>query len=329
MRKAPALLSALAVAAVVLTSLSACASGGSSASGCTPQYGSGAASSTVKVTGSTKTAPDATFPTPLVSAGNQLSIVTPGKGAVVQPGDQADYRLSLFSAKTGELVGSRGYESGSTPIRGGASTEVNGKATAAVTRSLTCARVGERYVLTSTAKQAFGADTLSSNNVANGDTVVVVIDVIDRFLGKANGFNQLPQDGLPSVVTAVDGQPGLVIQELTKPTALRIETVKAGSGSVVAKKQTVHIKYSGWIWPDAGGKLGSPWDDSSWTNDQAVDVPVTSSLPIGLYKALVGAKVGSQMLAVIPSKDGFASGTVSSIPDGSTIIMVIDVLGIK
>ncbi len=283
----------------------------------------------VTATGSTTSAPKVTFPTPLVSTDNQVSVLKPGSGAPIQEGEQVDYKVSVYSGKTGALLGNVGYGSSATPIRSGAVTELSGKATTAVMQSLICATTGERYVLTSTAKDAFGAGALSSSNVADTDSLVVVVDVADHFLGKADGFNLLPQDGLPSVVTAVNGQPGLVIQELAMPTTLRIETVKGGSGAVVKDKQTVHIKYSGWVWPATGSKLDAPWDDSSWTKDQAVDVPVNSSLPTGLYKALLGAKVGSQMLAVIPPKDGFPSGSVSSIPDGSTIVMVIDVLGIK
>jgi peptidylprolyl isomerase len=49
-----------------------------------------------------------------------------------------------------------------------------------------------------------------------------------------------------------------------------------------------------------------------------------------MYAALVGAKVGSQVLVVIPPKEGFPSGSAPTGVDAkSTLIMVIDVLGIK
>ena len=40
---------------------------------------------------------------------------------------------------------------------------------------------------------------------------MVVIDVTAAYLGKADGFNQLPKDGMPTVVTAVDGTPGITV----------------------------------------------------------------------------------------------------------------------
>jgi len=52
-------------------------------------------------------------------------------------------------------------------------------------------------------------------------------------------------------------------------------------------------------------------------------------LPVGFYKALIGAKVGSQVLVVIPPKDGFGSSSSAfGFSDTDTVIMVIDVLGI-
>jgi hypothetical protein len=49
-----------------------------------------------------------------------------------------------------------------------------------------------------------------------------------------------------------------------------------------------------------------------------------------MYQAMVGARVGTQILLVMPPKYGFPS---SAAPTGvsakDTVIMVIDVLGIK
>lgn len=337
MRTAPALLSALAVAAVVVTSLVGCSSSSTSSSaGCTPYYTSGSASSIVKVSGSKTAAATATFPTPLVVSTPQVTQNNAGTGTKVQPGDQVDFDYTVFDAKTGASLGSSGYgTSGSTTPRVGVDASLKNKPTLAVTRSLQCATTGERYTLVTTAKAAFGAGALSQNGINDSDVLVIVVTVVDRFPGKADGGNVLPQDGLPSVVTAVSGQPGIVLQEQTVPKDLRIETVKSGSGATVKKNQTVHIKYTGWTWPTTAGDKPTTWDQQTWDADQAIDLKVSSTadggaLPPGMYQALLGAKVGSQVLAVIPPKDGFPSGSAPTGVDAtSTLIMVIDVLGIK
>ncbi|CAN5497471.1 FKBP-type peptidyl-prolyl cis-trans isomerase [soil metagenome] len=337
MRTAPALLSALAVAAVVVTSLAGCApSGSSSASAsCTPYYSSGAASSTVKVTGERTAAATATFPTPLVVTTPQVSQNTAGTGSKIQAGDQVDFEYTVYNAKTGESLGSSGYgASGSTRPRVGVAALLNGRPTYSVTRSLQCATTAERYTLVTTAKAGFGAGALSQNGISDSDVLVIVVSVVDHFPGKSDGANLLPQDGLPSVITAVSGQPGIVLQEQTVPKDLRVETVKAGSGTTVKKNQTVHLKYTGWTWPTVSGAKPLTWDQRTWDADQAIDLKVTSTadggqLPPGMYQAIVGAKVGSQVLVVIPPKDGFPSGSAPTGVDAtSTLIMVIDVLGI-
>lgn len=326
MRKTPALLSAVAVAAVLVASLVGCSSSPSAA--CAPSYAAGAASKAVKATAST-----ASFPTPLVVKTSQVSVSKAGSGSPIQAGDQVDYSYSIYNGKTGESLGASQGTS-----RTGATTST--KATSIV-RSLRCATAGERYSLVSTVQDAFGKGA-GGSDFADQDTLVIVVQVKDRFLGKANGINQLPLDGMPNVITAVNGQPGIVIQELNKPKTLTISTIKAGSGPAVKKNDVVHMKYSGWTWPASSGDKPVIWPggttpagttvpsgDSTWTSDQAADIKVVDTLPTGLYKALVGAKVGSQVLVVMPPKDGFGSSSSQyGFSDTDTVIMVIDVLGI-
>ncbi|MEO6115009.1 MAG: hypothetical protein ABIP33_01385, partial [Pseudolysinimonas sp.] len=212
MRKTPALLSAVAVAAVLAASLVGCSSSG--ASGCAPTYASGSASKAVTATAST-----ASFPTPLVAKAAQVSVSKAGKGSPIQTGDQVDYTFTIYSGKTGEKIGAA-----TAPQRTGAGTAPK---STAIDKALVCAAEGERFSLVATVKQAFGKGA-GGTQFSDGMTLVVVVDVKDRFLGKANGINQLPQDGMPNVITAVNGQPGIVIQELDKPKTLRVATIKAG-----------------------------------------------------------------------------------------------------
>ncbi|MEP6843730.1 MAG: FKBP-type peptidyl-prolyl cis-trans isomerase [Pseudolysinimonas sp.] len=327
MRKTPALLSAVAVAAVVVASLAGCSS--STSASCTPSYASGSVSNLVKTT-----ATSASFPTPLVAKTSQVSVSKAGTGSPIQSGDQVDYTFDIYNGATGEKIGAA-----TDPQRAGAGT--NPKPTS-ITKALVCATSGERFTLVSTVKQAFGKGA-GGTQFTDDASVVVVVTVKDHFLGKANGINQLPLDGMPNVITAVNGQPGIVIQELDKPKTLRISTIKAGSGPAVKKNDTVHLKYSGWTWPTTSQSKPTVWPggtssdgkatpsgDATWTADQASDIKVSSTgLPVGLSKALLGAKVGSQVLVAIPPKDGFGEGSSSyGFAATDTVIMVIDILGI-
>lgn len=347
MRKTPALLSAVAVAALVVASLAGCSSSG--AAGCTPPYAAGSASKIVKVSGSVKAEPTATFPTPLIVKSSQVSVDKVGKGGTILAGDQVDFQYSVFSGKTGKFLGSSEYgaNGAATPRAAVALTQFDSTSnkygpTYALVRSLRCATAGGRYTLVTTAAAGFGPDALASNGIANNETLVIVVSAFDHFLGKANGINQLPLDGMPDVITAVNGQPGIVIQELDKPKTLRVATIKAGSGPAVKENDTVHLKFSGWTWPTSVGGKPVIWPggtgsdgsqgktgDATWTDDRATDTKVAKGMTSGLYKALLGAKVGSQILVVMPPKDAFgASSAQYGFSNKDTVIMVIDVLGI-
>jgi peptidylprolyl isomerase len=129
---------------------------------------------------------------------------------------------------------------------------------------------------------------------------------------------------MPTVVRATSGQPGVTIPKTDAPKELKISTLIKGRGETVAADQTVEVHYSGFLWSD-----GSQFD-SSWENGQPVDFPLTKgSLIDGFLEALIGQQVGSQVLAVIPPEKAYGNEATGSIPAGSTLVFVIDILGVK
>ncbi|CAN5136351.1 FKBP-type peptidyl-prolyl cis-trans isomerase [soil metagenome] len=318
MRRIPALLGAAAIVAATLAGCTALP-----ADGCTPPYKSGDASSIVTAPGKVGTAPTVDFPTPLISKGTQISVVKPGKGEPIVDG-QVDYEQGLYLGSTGEQLTATGYD-GTSFARSG--TGIKGEA---IGEALQCSRVGERLVLTTTAKAALTADQLSQSGMADDDTLVIVLDVLARYLGKANGVNQLPLDGMPTVVTAPDGTPGIQLPEGGVPDKTRISTIKAGGGATVKKGDTVVVNFSSWIWPTTDGAEPSSFIET-WSKHQATnfDLSAQGSLPSALVDSLVGEKVGGQVLLVMsPGKGSFAA---DSLPTGltatDTVIFVIDILG--
>jgi len=140
-RKTPALLSAVAVAALVVASLAGCSA--SASAGCAPAYASGSASKLVKATASS-----ASFPTPLVTKTSQVSANKQGTGSPIHNGDQVDYTYAIYNGENGEALGTT-----QSVIRAGATNSAKADS---ITRSLQCAKAGERYSLVSTVKDAFG-----------------------------------------------------------------------------------------------------------------------------------------------------------------------------
>jgi len=306
-------ISALITATVLVATLASCSASGSAGASCDVPAPSGNASSIVTASGSFAKDPNAKFPQPLISKSMEISVVTAGDGATVYPGDAADIQATLYDASTGAAVTSTGYDP-TSPLR-----TVAGNGSSIFAKVVECATVGSRLVITT------DAQTVAASNPAN-TPVVLVIDVVDRYLGKANGADQLPQPGVPAVVLAPNGQPGIVIPKVAPPTELTVSVLKQGDGATVATGDKVVLNYTGMLWDT------SAVFDSSWTAGLPVSFTAASGaggLIPGFATALVGQKVGSQVIAVIPPALGYGAAGTQGVPAGATLVFVFDVLGIQ
>lgn len=264
--------------------------------------------------------PKADFPTPLVAKKAELAVIHAGKGAKVGPDAGISATVSIYYGDTGDAVNTQSGPITNLAIR----TLVDG--TFPFTQALSCAPVGSRVITTGTAKQLFGSDALGLDPKS---TLVVVSDIDSTFLGRANGADQLPVAGLPSIVLAPNGEPGFTFPPGDAPKDLEIATLKAGKGSTVKKGDSVIVNYTGVLWAQTKTVFDSTWDKGAPATLKAVSLDDDQNGVVpGFAKAIVGAKVGSQVLVVIPPKYGYPSGSApSSIPDGSTLVFVIDILG--
>ncbi|TPW70923.1 hypothetical protein [Schumannella sp. 10F1B-5-1] len=301
----------LAIAALAIASLSACAAAetGKDVS-CSP-YRSGAASSTIEATGKIGAEPKIDFPTPLNAKGVQLSAITRGDGAQVQQDDVAAFTARIELASTGQTVTSAGYDDSGAVLRW-----THGKD--ALAKALVCQTVGSRVAMTATVKAAFGEGALAQQGIPDDTSLVFVIDVVGRYAGKADGVNQLQTPGLPSVVTATDGQPGIVLPGDDAPTKKTTATVKAGGGATVHKGDNVLVQYTAWSWGDTASVNTSTWDNGS---PQIVPAGETGDQAAPFSPQLVGKKIGTQLIQVLPAS---ASGGT----DAAATIVVVDVLGV-
>jgi len=334
-RKIPA----LAIVVALAVPLTACAAVFDSED-CTPVYPEGKASQLVDATGAIGSAPTVDFPTPLVAHEIQSSVIVAGDAAgasaddeddderePIEEGDVVDMQVSLYVGATGELLTKSDYDP-ANPVRRsvGQENDVIGDLTA-------CADVGSRIAGILSVADVYGADKLDASlGLKNDDTLVMVIDVERAFPGRASGVPQLPETGMPAVVLSPDGIPGITIPKEPAPDKLRIALLQDGDGATVKKDDEVVVNYTGLLW-DTGKIFDSSWDrgvPATFPATSLADAPDGGGLVPGFVKALVGQQVGSQVLVVIPPSEGYPAGQApSSIPDGSTMVFVIDILGIQ
>lgn len=300
---------ALIVAASVAVSLTACAQGPFAPS-CDAPLSSGDASSVVAATGKFGSVPSVSFPTPIVTKKSEVSTLIHGTGAELHQGDVAVFQYTLLDGATESILSQSDYTGVGTIVTLGEST------TSSVTLGLECTRVGSRVAIASTPADA--------NQAGASNSFIFVVDVLDVFPGKASGTPQIPQEGMPAVVTAPNGAPGITIPKQDPPTSLAVNVLQEGNGKKVEEGNHLVVKYTEVLWSD------SSVVDSTWTNGQAkvIAVAESTSTPKGLVKGLVGQRIGSQVLIVIPPSEAFGDAGSNGIPPGSTLVYVVDVLGL-
>lgn len=173
-----------------------------------------------------------------------------------------------------------------------------------------CATEGSRVVGAIPAS-ALSPAAAQNMGVADDESIVVTLDLTKVYLGAADGTPQYnDRRGMPSVVLAPDGRPGIIIPDADAPDELAVETLKKGSGATITAQDTVRVHYTSVDW-STRKVVDSTWADGA---SQAV----TSSDAVAFAPELAGATVGSQLLVVVPA----------SSEGGAATAYVVDILGI-
>ena len=321
MRKASAL---IVIAGLSMTGLTACASPGTAQASCETAVTSGAASALVSVSGDFGSVPEVTFPTPLKSTSTQRTEIIAGSGAPAVAGQQLNVELNVYNATTGEVIQQGAYDGANlVPV------VLNGAGLQGLTDGLLCAQVGERIAIVISPEDAFGDAGNEQFQVAPTDALVVVADVVTAFLPRADGVDQTVANGLPAVVLDENGTPGVVVPNGEAPTTLEVGVLKKGAGEKITEGATVTVNYSGVLWKE------KTVFDSSWVNGSPVSLVAAAGsatepgVIAGMATALIGQTVGSQIVMVIPPSLAYGSTANGAVPADSTLIFVVDILGIS
>jgi hypothetical protein len=202
-KEVPVRFTARPVALALAASLSAVALVGCSpANGsCENPLGEGSAN-LVSVSGPFGSTPIVDFPTPFVGRDASTSTVIPGTGDVIESGYYVDFEATVYgedeSVLTATAYGADGAPAQRIPIEAGSN---------AISDSFLCHSAGERFTLTGTAAEIFGAT--SGSGTDPNTTVVVVFDVINAIRVRRGGFRSSPRTACPPSRALRVGAPGL------------------------------------------------------------------------------------------------------------------------
>lgn len=314
----------LTLVAGLVTSLVGCSAPAKSASPDCKPVASGPVSDAVKVSGDFGTKPTVTINFPVSAAATQRTVAIKGTGTTAVPGDTVNVDFALYNGTTGAAITATDYAKGSTT-----SFPLDEKQyLPGLVKTLECSAVGSRLVGVIPPADSFGDAGSDQLGVKPGQAIVFVVDVVSiaphaaAALTKADGADQPPTPGFPTVVLAADGTPTITIPAATPPTDLKIALLKKGTGAVVANGDSVIVNYVGLNWNT------NTVFDSSWARGKTATFN-TGAVIAGFTKALVGQAIGSQVIAIIPPSEGYgAAGSPPNIGGTDTLVFVIDILGI-
>ncbi|MCX6485615.1 MAG: FKBP-type peptidyl-prolyl cis-trans isomerase [Rhodoluna sp.] len=290
-------------------------------SGCTPnmydglksscgEFKSGKEIERVTVSEDLSKMPTVKFQTPIDSAKPKLqtTVIVEGKGPKITGGQFVTWEYAVFS-------GTDISEITKTAFDGTNSAQQMIPAKGDLCTALAGVREGSRIAL------LVPSEVAGTSSTGVPAAQIWVFDIKKVFLPRAIGSVKPAENGMPTVVRDVNGKPAVTIPKGDEPTEFRKAVVIEGSGDVVKKDQSVIVHYSGFLWD---GTLF----DSSWDSDPTTFVVSTSNVIPGFMKTLEGAKVGSQIIAVIPPDLAYGATGQGSVPANATLVFIVDILGI-
>lgn len=269
----------------------------------------------VEISGEPGTAPEVTWKGQMEADDLEVEVLVKGDGPAVADGDSVLTKLWVGNGFSKEEAYSTYAED-----EGGAQevTVAADQLAPVFLQALQNQTRGSRVAVVGSAEKAFGPDGNPALGIGDGDTVLLIADLMadpEPVKPKA-----VPRDQMPGIVEKDGNVTGLTFKGLEKPKAdgdLLRAVVKRGKGKMVTQEMTVTADYLGQVY---GAK--EPFDES-YSKE-----PVPFSLQEvvkGWTYGLSGVRVGSRVLLQIPPELGYGSQEQEKIPADSTLYFVVDI----
>lgn len=255
---------------------------------------------------------------PVHVSATTVKVLKQGTGEPSTAQSRVTVRQALFLGKDGKQLDSNFESKAPASFLLSSNQTIPGLNTA-----LTGVKAGSRILFAIPPAEAFGSAGRTAAGIGPDDDLVVVADVVSigTPLTAAQGAPVPAVPGQPTVTFDPTTGPAITVPKTAPPTSLVSQLLVDGTGPVVQQGQNVTVHYTGVTWAD-GKKFDSSWDRKS----PFTFAIGTSAVIPGWDKGLVGKKVGSRVLLVVPPADGYADKAAGSIPPNSTLVFVVDVL---
>ncbi len=272
----------------------------------------------VEVTGDVGKEPQVEWKSVMGAGDIEAETLVEGDGEELGEGDQVVANIWIGNGYTKTKAYST-YDDGGQPQ----TLEVGGDLAPIFEDALEGQTIGSRVAVTASADEAFGETGNPQLNIANKDSVLVLLDLVEEYVPPKP--KDVPAARLPGIVFGAKGDPvRLRFDGLPKPEAdgdLLRHVVREGKGATVTETSTVKADYLGMVHGAA-----KPFDESF--SEQPAEFSLQQVVQGWTY-GLSGLKVGSRVLLSIPPDLGYGDQAQASIPAGSTLYFVVDILSAK
>ncbi len=185
-------------------------------------------------------------------------------------------------------------------------------------------KVGSRVLLEIPPSEAYGDQ--DQNGIPGKSTLVFAVDLVKSYPPNSPpGASSTPAQGVFPAVKADATTPAQI--SITPgampppPATSQAKVLVAGDGPAVKQGQMLYARYTGVLY-----ETGKKFDDSfSHGGMTPFQIGAGRVIP-GWDKTLVGQKIGSRVLLVIPPADAYGDQGQSGIPPKSTLVFVVDIV---
>lgn len=265
----------------------------------------------IKVSGKRLQEPKVTVKAPFAIDQTRTRVIEAGKGPKAPADGYVTVHYHGVNGRTGEVFD----ESFSEGVA--AAFPLDGVITGFKT-GLTDQNAGSRVLIAMPGTDAYdAAGGRSDSGIEVGDTLIFVVDILDVSVTGPAGKEVPAPSGLPQVSEGT-GKPTVTIPSGSAPSRMSAHALIEGTGTKLVEGHTIVARYVGYSW-----KTGQLIDDGF---DTPTSGELASTIP-GWQTGLLGKRVGSRVLLVLPPEDGFPQGSNNPpVEAGDTVVYVVDLL---
>ncbi|MFC0581008.1 FKBP-type peptidyl-prolyl cis-trans isomerase [Micrococcoides hystricis] len=230
-------------------------------------------------------------------------VIEAGDGEDVNDGDLLVVKTVVADAKTGEMLAG----------------DVPSSQLMKVTKDDAQGLTEEIYNLVENSKLGSTlAVHVPSQQTGGQGGQLLIVKLEKKTPTKIEGEVKPMPEGLPEITEKDNGEPEIAKPTGDAPKETVAEIRKEGDGREIAKDDAVLVNYKGIKWSD--GEVF----DSSW--ERGAPVPFGLSQVVkGWSEGLTGVKEGSQVVLVVPPKDGYGDSKGHEL-EKETLVFVVDIL---